>query len=178
MKQMQRDPLASSKARKAERKADEKSGLITIKPLKLENSSSTTTTGGGSGFKKAGFKSAFSSVSAGSGAEASKMSTDAQPPRAAETKPAMAGFKKVTTTTTTATGSGTGGGGTGISGDASADAKDGGQTQHQQHPRNEAQLQRQRQQQVQERAASADEPQESDTEDGGYEMYDPRYPTD
>jgi hypothetical protein len=37
MKQMQRDPLASSKARKAERKADEKSGLITIKPLKLES---------------------------------------------------------------------------------------------------------------------------------------------
>jgi hypothetical protein len=51
MKQMQRDPLASSKARKAERKADEKSGLITIKPVKLEL--------GGGGFKKGGFKNAF-----------------------------------------------------------------------------------------------------------------------
>lgn len=50
---MQRDPLASTKARKAERKADEKSGLITIKPVTLE------VQGGGTGFKKGGFKSAF-----------------------------------------------------------------------------------------------------------------------
>ncbi|MCJ1281388.1 hypothetical protein MMC26_000707 [Xylographa opegraphella] len=56
MKQMQRDPLASSKARKAERKADEKSGLITIKPVKLDLASSV---GAGSGFKKGGFKNAF-----------------------------------------------------------------------------------------------------------------------
>ena len=53
---MQRDPLASSKARKAERKADEKSGLITIKPVKLDLASSI---GAGSGFKKGGFKNAF-----------------------------------------------------------------------------------------------------------------------
>ncbi|KAI9700708.1 MAG: hypothetical protein M1836_002077 [Candelina mexicana] len=57
MKQMQRDPLASSKARKAERKADEKSGLITIKPVKLEAPPTTSAAGGG--FKKGGFKSAF-----------------------------------------------------------------------------------------------------------------------
>ena len=53
MKQMQRDPLASTKARKAERKADEKSGLITIKPVKLDSHP------GGGGFKKGGFRSAF-----------------------------------------------------------------------------------------------------------------------
>ena len=53
---MQRDPLASSKARKAERKADEKSGLITIKPVKLDLAASVGT---GSGFKKGGFKNAF-----------------------------------------------------------------------------------------------------------------------
>ena len=53
MKQMQRDPAAASKARKAERKADEKSGLITIKPVKLDSQAS------GGGFKKGGFKNAF-----------------------------------------------------------------------------------------------------------------------
>ena len=53
MKQMQRDPLASTKARKAERKADEKSGLISFKPVKLDAGSA------GGGFKKGGFKSAF-----------------------------------------------------------------------------------------------------------------------
>ncbi|KAL9109800.1 MAG: hypothetical protein Q9187_008125 [Circinaria calcarea] len=56
MKQMQRDPLASTKARKAERKADEKSGLITIKPVKLDSQSVPAA---GSGFKKGGFKNAF-----------------------------------------------------------------------------------------------------------------------
>lgn len=56
MKQMQRDPNASDKARRAERKADEKSGLITIKPLKLGDSSSAS---GAGGFKKGGFKDAF-----------------------------------------------------------------------------------------------------------------------
>ncbi|MCJ1373665.1 hypothetical protein MMC20_004894 [Loxospora ochrophaea] len=69
MKQMQRDPLASSKARKAERKADEKSGLITIKPVKLEAPSTTTTT---SGFKKGGFKSAFGSGGGGEEEEKKK----------------------------------------------------------------------------------------------------------
>ncbi|KZF22689.1 hypothetical protein L228DRAFT_247055 [Xylona heveae TC161] len=57
MKQMQRDPMAASKARRAERKADEKSGLITIKPLKLD--SQPASSGSGGGFKKGGFKSAF-----------------------------------------------------------------------------------------------------------------------
>ena len=52
---MQRDPQASVRAREAERRADEKSGLISIKPMKL---------GGGTpsqkaGFKKGGFKNAF-----------------------------------------------------------------------------------------------------------------------
>ena len=56
MKQMQRDPLASTKARKAERKADEKSGLITIKPVKLDMASMASS---GTGFKKGGFKNAF-----------------------------------------------------------------------------------------------------------------------
>ena len=54
MKQMQRDPNAANKARKAERKADEKSGLITIKPMRLGG-----TAGSGGGFKKGGFKNAF-----------------------------------------------------------------------------------------------------------------------
>lgn len=56
MKQMQRDPLASTKARKAERKADEKSGLITIKPVKLDVQSVPAA---GSGFRKGGFRNAF-----------------------------------------------------------------------------------------------------------------------
>lgn len=52
MRQLTRDPLASSKARKAEAKANSQSGLISIK---LGDSGST---GGGGGFKKAGFKKA------------------------------------------------------------------------------------------------------------------------
>ncbi|KAG4434479.1 hypothetical protein IFR05_010022 [Cadophora sp. M221] len=62
MRQLTRDPLASSKARKAEAKANSQSGLISIK---LGESGSS---GGGSGgfkkagFKKAGFKSAFAPV--------------------------------------------------------------------------------------------------------------------
>lgn len=65
MKQMQRDPLASQKARKAERRADEKSGLITIKPVKLEGQpaggavGASGATTGGTGFRKGGFRSAF-----------------------------------------------------------------------------------------------------------------------
>jgi hypothetical protein len=54
MKQMQKDPLASDRARKAERKADEKSGLISIKPVKIGGGGN-----GGGGFKKGGFRSAF-----------------------------------------------------------------------------------------------------------------------
>jgi len=51
---MQKDPNAVDKARKAERKADEKSGLISIKPVKLEMGGAKA-----SAFKKGGFKSAF-----------------------------------------------------------------------------------------------------------------------
>jgi hypothetical protein len=53
MRQLTRDPLASSKARKAEAKANSQSGLISIK---LGGDSGST--GGGAGFKKAGFKKA------------------------------------------------------------------------------------------------------------------------
>jgi hypothetical protein len=60
MKTLQRDPLASSKARKAEAKANSQSGLISIK-LGGDNGGSGTSSGGfkKGGFKKAGFKSAF-----------------------------------------------------------------------------------------------------------------------
>ncbi|KAI9890796.1 MAG: hypothetical protein M1814_003580 [Vezdaea aestivalis] len=106
MKQMQRDPMATSKARKAERKADEKSGLITIKPMKLDGAAAVA----GGGFKKGGFKSAFRGT---------------QPDAPGAAKPS--GFKKVS------------------SGD------------------NDAMV--------------LDPAAESDTEDEGYEMYDPRKPT-
>ena len=59
MKQMSRDPLAAAKARKAERRADEKSGGITIKPVSLPSADATTKP---TGFKKGGFKNAFGSV--------------------------------------------------------------------------------------------------------------------
>lgn len=83
MKQMSRDPSARSKALRAERRADEKSGLglITIKPLNsgggnasttnaleggTSGSGTSTTTAGagktttkGKGFKKGGFRNAF-----------------------------------------------------------------------------------------------------------------------
>jgi hypothetical protein len=68
MRQLTRDPMASSKARKAEAKANSQSGLISIK---LGGDSSS---GGGSGgfkkagFKKAGFKSAFAPVETGDSA--------------------------------------------------------------------------------------------------------------
>lgn len=55
---MSRDPLAAAKARKAERRADEKSGGITIKPVSLPSADSKPSTG----FKKGGFKNAFGSV--------------------------------------------------------------------------------------------------------------------
>jgi hypothetical protein len=60
MRQLSRDPLASTKARKAEAKANSQSGLISIK---LGGESGPSGGGGGgfkkAGFKKAGFKSAF-----------------------------------------------------------------------------------------------------------------------
>ncbi|KAF2097933.1 hypothetical protein NA57DRAFT_57106 [Rhizodiscina lignyota] len=62
MKRMQRDPNAAEKARRAERKADEKAGLLAIKPIKIATSG---TSKAGAGFTKAGFKSAFTPVSDG-----------------------------------------------------------------------------------------------------------------
>lgn len=52
MRQLTRDPMASTKARKAEAKANSQSGLISIKL------GGETPSGGGGGFKKAGFKKA------------------------------------------------------------------------------------------------------------------------
>ncbi|KAI9795619.1 MAG: hypothetical protein M1833_006940 [Piccolia ochrophora] len=124
MKQMQRDPLASTKARKAERKADEKSGLITIKPVKRDAPppAAGANAGSGSGFKKGGFKSAF-------GADVKVEEEEEPQPTPAAPKPG-AGFKKVF-----------------------AGTEEG----------------------VKE---SGEEVEESDTEDEGYEMYDPERPTD
>jgi hypothetical protein len=62
MRQLSRDPLASSKARKAEAKANLQSGLISIKLGGDAGGASAASTGGGfkkGGFKKAGFKTAF-----------------------------------------------------------------------------------------------------------------------
>ena len=64
MRQLSRDPLASTKARKAEEKANTQSGLISIK-LGGDASASSSGSAGGfkkGGFKKAGFKSAFTST--------------------------------------------------------------------------------------------------------------------
>jgi hypothetical protein len=58
MKQLTRDPMASTKARKAEAKANAGSGLISIK---LGGDSATGGQKKG-GFKKSGFKSAFTPV--------------------------------------------------------------------------------------------------------------------
>jgi len=111
MRQLTRDPMASSKARKAEAKANSQSGLISIKL-----GGDTGSSGGGGGFKKAGFKKAgFKSAFAPADGE----------PAVVEEKPEE-GVKKVT-----------------------PPAK------------------------MLEEANG-----ESDTEDEGYEMYDPRYPTD
>lgn len=58
MKQMSRDPLAAAKARKAEKRADEKSGGITMKPVTIPLADNKPSTG----FKKGGFRNAFGSV--------------------------------------------------------------------------------------------------------------------
>ncbi|KFX87386.1 hypothetical protein V495_08334 [Pseudogymnoascus sp. VKM F-4514 (FW-929)] len=58
MKQLTRDPMASEKARKAEAKANAGSGLISIK-LGGDNAAGAPKKGG---FKKSGFKSAFTPV--------------------------------------------------------------------------------------------------------------------
>ena len=60
MRQLTRDPMATTKARKAEAKANSQSGLISIKIGGDSGSSSGVGTGfKKAGFKKAGFKSAF-----------------------------------------------------------------------------------------------------------------------
>ncbi|KFH42544.1 G patch domain-containing protein-like protein [Hapsidospora chrysogenum ATCC 11550] len=121
MKAMVRDPAASSRARKAEAKAD---GLVSVKLAGEERSGGGGGGGGGfkkGGFKKSGFKSAFApvegaqqtAVDEGSGATATG---------------------KTTATTTTA-------------------------------PARPSLL-------------TSPSLAESDTEDEGYEVYDPRYPTD
>lgn len=51
---MQRDPSTAEKRRERERRQDEKAGVITIKPLKLNADEKKT-----GGFKKGGFRSAF-----------------------------------------------------------------------------------------------------------------------
>ena len=128
---MQRDPLASSKARRAERKADEKSGLITIKPVKLDAQPVTAATataivgggrgGGGSGFKKGGFKSAFA-----------------------------------------------GDGGSTVTDTVSVEGEGSGEVDERGESRGDGEREK----------GKAELVEESDTEDEGYEMYDPRHPTD
>ena len=111
MRQLSRDPLASTKARKAEAKANSQSGLISIK---LGGDSGASAGTGGfknAGFKKAGFKSAFAP------ADGEVVKEEVKPEEAQ---------KKVVSRAT---------------------LDDGMEV-------------------------------ESDTEDEGYEMYDPRYPTD
>ena len=105
MRSLTKDPMASSKARKAERKADANAGLISIKL----GGDSKPSSSGSSGFKKGGFKSAFGAVDVG------------EPKIQEETTPIKkGGFKKI----------------------------------------------------------GRGSQEESDTEDEGYERYDPRFPTD
>ena len=82
MKQMSRDPLAAVKARKAERRADEKAGGITIKPVSLPSADATTKP---TGFKRGGFKNAFGSADDhdddGEMDEKKKQATNLQPPK-------------------------------------------------------------------------------------------------
>ena len=73
---MSRDPLAAAKARKAERRADEKSGAITIKPVSLPSADATKPTG----FKKGGFKNAFGSADDDDDTDEKKQ-TMLEPPR-------------------------------------------------------------------------------------------------
>ena len=112
MRQLTRDPMASTKARKAEAKANSQSGLISIK---IGGEGGAGGGGGGfkkGGFKKAGFKSAFT-------------------PAEGEGGPAEEKEEKV---------------------DSGVKMGGGGKV--------------------------LEEGVESDTEDEGYEMYDPRHPTD
>ena len=113
MRQLTRDPMASSKARKAEAKANSQSGLISIK---IGGEGAPGAGGGGGGFKKAGFKKA--------GFKSAFTPADGDAPVADEDE--GNGSKNIMTSAR-------------ITGDVNG---------------------------------------ESDTEDEGYEMYDPRHPTD
>ncbi|KAL4916717.1 hypothetical protein BDW62DRAFT_202378 [Aspergillus aurantiobrunneus] len=63
LKQLSRDPNAAEKARRAERKADAEAGLRVLDTAKTEFTLGTgSSIGGGGGFKKAGFRSSFTTV--------------------------------------------------------------------------------------------------------------------
>lgn len=89
MKQMVRDPQASSRARKAEAKAD---GFLSIK---MDSSTNTAAGSGGnsgfkkSGFKKGGFKSAFAPVDQDATAGGSGTSANASLTSDAPLNPAL-----------------------------------------------------------------------------------------
>lgn len=115
MRQLTRDPMASTKARKAEAKANSQSGLISIKI----GGESGTSSGGGAGFKKAGFKKAgFKSAFAPADPAEGESKVDEEKGEASKKGGAVKVLEE---------------GGVAV---------------------------------------------ESDTEDEGYEMYDPRHPTD
>lgn len=121
MKAMQRDPSTAEKRRERERRQDEKAGVITIKPLKLNVDEKKS-----GGFKKGGFKSAFGGGGGGeAGGEVEKIATPVG---------GSGGFKRAFVAEGEET--------------AVAGRPDGGAVE------------------------------ESDTEDEGYERYDPAKPTD
>ena len=224
---MSRDPLASTKARKAERKADERSGLITIKPMKIGGdhphpniaagpAGATTTAASsrdatvpapatatapapavpatammkstGAGFKKGGFKSAFSSPLPSSSSPSSG--------------PVTSGSTTTTITTLLPTAGGAGGS---SAGDSSIQAVNGeviiesdihghghvdlgmSTTSHQIELKRRDDHHRVGGPGRGHHAAAAGDgvgisaqnfQEESDTDDEGYETYNPRYPTD
>ncbi|KAL0633566.1 hypothetical protein Q9L58_007526 [Maublancomyces gigas] len=122
MKAMQRDPSTAEKRRERERRQDEKAGVITIKPLKLNVDEKKS-----GGFKKGGFKSAFGGGGGGGGGGGNEVE--------AEKKVTPGGgFKKASAA--------------GVEEPAVVAKTDGGVVE------------------------------ESDTEDEGYEIYDPAKPTD
>ncbi|KAK7750045.1 hypothetical protein SLS62_008038 [Diatrype stigma] len=137
MKQMVKDPTASSRARKAEAKAD---GLISIKLGEAGGgggatatgpaaTATTTATGAGfkkSGFKKSGFKSAFAPVGGGGGGSNNNNRVAA----------------------------------------AEEDVRDERTNNNNESNKSDT------------RTVHLDENVESDTDDEGYEVYDPRRPTD
>ena len=83
MRQLSRDPLASTKARKAEAKANSQSGLISIKIGGDASGAASAANGGGGfkkgGFKKAGFKSAFAPADGEPAKEDSKPEGNTKP---------------------------------------------------------------------------------------------------